>query len=390
MENERALLEYLIIGSILIDNSLLETARKYLRSTDFLDWTAAKIYEAMLKQKSSDFSIFNLEINAQEKKKGLLWSIEALKYAPGVFFNLWVERLLKISTTEKMAKAFREKRPDKALQIAREMPQVEPPQEAGLIRSPEATQNFLADLEIRRTSDIEKYEIHLPKMKRVAVLLPGRLWVIAGESKKGKTTFILNLVAHYLRKGLRVLLVSLEQGPPEIVAKLLQPPTRIEGWKIDSPKNLDEQEYRSIVAAAEELAKKPLAISEAKGFKEIIEAVQDSDADILFLDYIQIIRRETESFPLEIANWMAGLKNVAKEKKIPVVAVSQLGRKTEAPQWSSAIEQNADMIAVITGNGKDGLWLTVKWNRQGPAPAKIKLHANLAISLIAEQRGIDE
>jgi len=57
---------------------------------------------------------------------------------------------------------------------------------------------------------------------------------------------------------------------------------------------------------------------------------------------------------------------------------------------SSSIEQNADMVAVITGNANGGLWLTVKWNRQGPAPAKIKLHANLAISLIAEQRGIDE
>ena len=387
MENERIFLEHLVIGSILIENSHLELVRKYLQVTDFLDWTAWQIFKAMLEYKGN-FTIFNLPIKPQEKKQGLLWIGQALKYCPSINFVLWVNRLLEISTSEKMTEAIHKKRPDEALRVAREMPEIEQEQARLTLTSKEATRNFLSDLEARRTSDIEKYETHLPKLKKSAVLLPGRLWVIAGVSKSGKTTFLLNLIAHYLQKGLKVLLVSLEQGPNEIIAKLLQPPTRIEGWKIDAPKNLAQEDYVSLMEAARNLAEKPLSISEAKGFKEIIETVQNADIDILFLDYIQIIRRETESLPMEIKDWMAGLKNVAKEKNIPVIVVSQLGRQGVAPQWSSAIEQNADMIMTITGSekDKDGVYLTVKWNRQGPAPVKIKLHTNLAISLIAEER----
>ena len=198
-----------------------------------------------------------------------------------------------------------------------------------------------------------------------AGLQPSDLIIIAGRPSMGKTAFALNIgynAAQISGKGVAVF--SLEMSKASLGMRLLGFEAQINAAKLRSG-TLRDKDWMSLTEAANHLAELPLYIDDdsSLGVLEMKakcrRLLRKTDLCMIIIDYMQLIqgRRSSESRQIEISEISRSLKALAKDLKVPVVALSQLNRKVEdrpnkRPQLadlreSGAIEQDADVIAFI-------------------------------------------
>lgn len=231
----------------------------------------------------------------------------------------------------------------------------------------EAVYSALDDLEERYKKDgqiigcstgIEKID------KATGGLKKGELVIIAGRPSMGKTAFALNIAAS-VAKEKKVAVFSFEMTKEELADRLLSDEGTVKLSKIKNG-NLDDNEFERIASATCSLAKRyaliydggALTVSEIKAKAMQIKAKEG--LDVIVIDYLQLISGE-ERFGgnrvYEISKISRDLKNLAKELKVSVVALSQLSRGTEVRvdkrpilsdlRDSGSIEQDADIIAML-------------------------------------------
>ncbi|HEV8323441.1 MAG TPA: replicative DNA helicase [Myxococcota bacterium] len=205
-------------------------------------------------------------------------------------------------------------------------------------------------------------------------LQKGALTIVAARPAMGKSTLALNLAwtAAMKRKEpeSRVLYFSLEMGREEIAERFLVRQS-FEGVKVPAHKlrvgRLTEGEIRGIVAAKSELAKLPILIDDSSALR-VMEVrarckrvLSEAPISLVIIDYLQLMSgAQTQRFEgrqTEVASISRGLKALAMELSVPVVAVAQLSRNVERregmrPQLSDlresgAIEQDADLIVFL-------------------------------------------
>jgi replicative DNA helicase len=198
-------------------------------------------------------------------------------------------------------------------------------------------------------------------------LQPGQLIILAARPSMGKTAFALNVcesVCVEQKKG--VLFVSLEMGQLELAERMLSARARVDGQKLRSGMGLGYREMKQLGAAYDELRSAPLFIDDtpARNMLQITANARRlrlrEDIALIVVDYIQLIDSEgegRESRQEQIAKISRRLKTLARELKVPVIALSQLNRNVEnredrRPRMadlreSGAIEQDADMIWML-------------------------------------------
>lgn len=191
---------------------------------------------------------------------------------------------------------------------------------------------------------------------------PTDLVIIAARPSVGKTAFALNLARN---AKVPVGFFSLEMGDRQLIHRMLSAESGMYMWNIRNGK-LDDQQMKTLY----ETGIKPLA--GAKIFIDDTPSIRLSElrakarrmvtkegVRIIFIDYLQLMKAdERESRKdLEIGQISAGLKAMAKELNIPVIALSQLSRDVEKRgqnepklsdlRESGAIEQDADMVLFL-------------------------------------------
>ncbi len=199
---------------------------------------------------------------------------------------------------------------------------------------------------------------------KLAGLQDSNLIIFAARPGQGKTSFILNVAQHVAVKAkMPVGIFSLEMSQEEIVDRLLVSQADIDAWKLKTGR-LDEKDFDRLSQAMGELAEAPLYIDDTPGLSlaEIRTKARRLQMEhglrLIMLDYIQLVKgRQIENRVQEVAEISQGLKNLARELKVPVFALSQLSRSIEArgtrkPQLSDlrdsgAIEQDADVVMFI-------------------------------------------
>ena len=157
---------------------------------------------------------------------------------------------------------------------------------------------------------------------------------------------------------------SLEMSKEELVDRLLISQANIDAWKLKTGK-LSESDFESLSTAMGELAEAPVYIDDTPGIsisemRSKARRLQlEHGVKLLIVDYIQLINpgRRLENRVQEVTFISQSLKNLARELKIPVLAVSQLSRAVEhrgerRPQLadlreSGAIEQDADVVIFL-------------------------------------------
>ncbi len=195
-------------------------------------------------------------------------------------------------------------------------------------------------------------------------LHPSDLVIIAARPSMGKTAFALNVAANVALAGHATVVYSLEMSNEQLAMRLLSAESRVGLQKIRQGL-LADTDWPKVTGAVTKLAQAPLAIDDTPGIS-ITELRAKSRrlklegrCDLILVDYLQLMRSGQNGLPREqeIAEISRGLKNLAKELSVPVVALSQLNRELERREnkrpilsdlrESGSIEQDADVILFI-------------------------------------------
>ncbi len=194
---------------------------------------------------------------------------------------------------------------------------------------------------------------------------PSDLIIIAGRPSMGKTAFCLD-VAEYaaIDNEIPVAIFSLEMSKEQLVIRMLCSQANVEGTRLRTG-YLNESDWPKLTIAAGRLSESPIYIDDTAALSVLELRAKarrlksDHGLGMVIVDYLQLMkgRSRVESRQQEISEISRSLKALAKELNIPVIAVSQLSRKTEErtgnrPQLSDlresgAIEQDADLILFI-------------------------------------------
>lgn len=220
----------------------------------------------------------------------------------------------------------------------------------------------------------------------LAGMMPSNLLILAARPGMGKTAFALNIAAFVaVEMKMPVGIFSLEMSKEELVDRLLVGQADIDAWKLKTGR-LDEQEFTQLSDAMGVLADAPLYIDDTPGIS-ILEMrtkarrlMAEKGLKLIIVDYLQLIQgRGLENRVQEVAEISQGLKNLARELKVPVVSLSQLSRAvehrgTKQPQLadlreSGAIEQDADVVMFLYREDDDdvsNVKLSIAKHRNGP------------------------
>jgi len=181
----------------------------------------------------------------------------------------------------------------------------------------------------------------------------------------GKTAFALNIAQFASVVGkVPVGFFSLEMSKEELVDRMLVSQADIDAWRLKTGK-LTPGDFEKLSEAMGILAEAPLYIDDTPGISVLEMRTKarrlksEHDLGLIVVDYLQLVRgRNLENRVQEVAEISQGLKNLARELKIPVLALSQLSRSIEhrgsgsAPQLSDlresgSIEQDADVVMFL-------------------------------------------
>lgn len=195
-------------------------------------------------------------------------------------------------------------------------------------------------------------------------LQPSELIVVAGRPSMGKTAFGLNIAEHVaLHENLPVLFFSLEMSRQQLAQRILCSQARVDSHRMRRGA-LSQEELSRLHEAADRIRSRPFFIDDTSSLT-ILELrtrawmeFHRQPFSVIFVDYLQLMHVPgEESRQAEVAAISRGLKALAKELKVPVVALAQLNRGPEdrsgnRPRMSDlresgAIEQDADVVILL-------------------------------------------
>lgn len=196
-------------------------------------------------------------------------------------------------------------------------------------------------------------------------LQPSDLIIIAARPSMGKTSFALDIARFAsTHGGVPTAFFSLEMSREQLGMRLLCAQARIDSSKLRTG-YLGKDDWPKLTAAAGKLAEAKLFIDDSAALNLLDVRTRTRrlaakhDLGLIVIDYLQLMqgRGQTESRQLEVSEISRGLKALAKEMNVPIMALSQLSRAVESRidkkpllsdlRESGAIEQDADVVAFI-------------------------------------------
>ncbi len=229
----------------------------------------------------------------------------------------------------------------------------------------------------QRDSNISGISTGLVDLDKIlSGMQPSDLIILAARPSMGKTSLAINVAVNackFLNKDVEnssdkksVGFFSLEMSADQLSARILSMETSINAGKFRNG-NLSDMEWEAIATRSAEISKLPFFIDDTPALSisairtRTRRLVRKNNLSCLVIDYLQLIRgsstRSSDGRVQEISEITQGLKAIAKEFNIPVLALSQLSRAVEQredkrPQLSDlresgSIEQDADVVAFI-------------------------------------------
>lgn len=206
--------------------------------------------------------------------------------------------------------------------------------------------------------------------RMLAGLQKSNLIILAARPGMGKTAFALNIAHNAAVVGKKkVGFFSLEMSKEELVDRLLVSQADIDAWKLKTGR-LDQQDFLKLSDAMGVLAEAEMFIDDTPGMSiyemrtKARKLATEHNIDLLLVDYLQLAHGRTHDNRVqEVAEISQGLKNIARELRVPVLALSQLSRAIESrgeksPQLSDlresgSIEQDADVVMFLYHKDED-------------------------------------
>lgn len=382
--------EMSLLGAILIDDEVLASVSDRLKPNDFYDKRHATVYDAMFRlyehHKPIDLLTLSDELTKKDELEivgGSAYLTELTNYVPtaahaGAYADMIAQkavrrRLIKASTDIAELGFNEEKNIQELLETA----------EAELFSVSDAgVKQDLVSLEHILTESFDRIEeLHRDKGKLRGVktsyrdfdnltagLQKSDLLILAARPAMGKSTFALNLAYNIAaREKQAVLVFSLEMSKEQLVDRMLAEAAGVDAWNIRTG-NLSDEDFEKLSGAMGEMAEAPIFIDDTPGLT-VLELrtkarreAHNQPLGLIVVDYLQLMSgsgRGGNEFNRvqEVSEISRGLKLIARELNVPVLALSQLSRSVESrnpqiPQLadlreSGSIEQDADLVMFL-------------------------------------------
>ena len=192
----------------------------------------------------------------------------------------------------------------------------------------------------------------------------GDLIILAARPSMGKTAMALNFAQNVAKKWRNVAMFSLEMSKEQITDRLIAAAMAVDSWKLQKWK-LSEDEFSKMGDALESLSRSKIYLDDSPAGEWLLSIKSkarrlkmESGLDLIIIDYLQLMSSGNSMNRVqEVSDISRGLKSLARELDVPIVALSQLSRAVEARpdkrpvmsdlRESGSIEQDADIIAMI-------------------------------------------
>ena len=377
-----------LLGALLISDSALPEILTIIKPRDFYDARHRAIFEAMIElydqHRPIDLLTVTTELRSKKKLKdvgGAPYLTELSNFVPAATHaKAYAEIIEKTSTRRRLIQAGNEIA-NKAFEDDADVQSLIGSAEKELFEVSDkvvrsdyvAMDELLADA-FDRIEELHKNKGALRGLKtgfrdldkKTAGFQKGDLVIIGARPAMGKTTFAQNLtynIASMNNKG--VLFFSMEMAANEIVDRMISDVSGVDNWKMRTG-NLTDEEFQKIGEALGEMDELPIYIDDTSSMtimdlrNKARRAMHDHDIGIVIVDYLQLIQgsdRYKGNRVQEVTEISRGLKILARELEIPVIALAQLsrsvtGRDDPRPvlsdlRESGSIEQDADLVMFL-------------------------------------------
>lgn len=381
------IVEQSLLGAILLDKDALIDVAQFLRPECFYKDAHGYIYSAMLSLFEKHEPVDLVTLTAQIKKQGKLTAIGGSEYLAKlvdivptsahaekygrIIQDHYTKRQLISASARITSEAFKDEGETRSILDVAE-------QEIFAISQLHMRRDFVAIKEALAASFDRLDELHkkagglrgVPSGFgdldfKLAGMQESNLLILAARPGTGKTAFTLNMAQNVAAvHKMPVAFFSLEMSKEELVDRLLVAQADIDAWRLKTGK-LSDEDFTRLSEAMGELAEAPLYIDDTPGLtimemRTKARRIQiEHGVKLIIVDYLQLVNpgRKFEGRVQEVSYVSQNLKNIARELKVPVMAVSQLSRAVEArgtrePQLSDlresgAIEQDADVVMFL-------------------------------------------
>lgn len=379
-----------LLGALLLDSDAIVKVADILSPADFYEERHARIYEAALTLYNRHSPIDVLTLSDQLQNTGMIDVVGGAQY---------LSELTTLVPTAAHADKYAEiiaqkairRRLIKASQAITNLGYDEAQSLQDLIESAESTLFEVSEKHVKQdiysienilSSSFDRLdELHKDKGKLrgvptgykdldnvLAGLQPSDLIILAARPSMGKTALALNLAHNVAVKAkMPVLLFSLEMSKEQLVDRMLAAEAGVNAWNLRTG-NLTDQDFEKIGQAMGTLSEAEIYIDDSPGITvsdmrtKARREAHKRPVGLIIVDYLQLMsgggRFSGDANRVqEISEISRGLKGIARELKVPVIALSQLSRSVESrspqiPQLadlreSGSIEQDADVVAFI-------------------------------------------
>ena len=380
--------EQSVLGAVLLDNAVLPRVIEILQPEDFYRGPHRRLFAAMLDLFERDESIDLITLRERLEQKNQLEEVGG-----AVYLATLVDQVPTAANIAYHARIVREKAMLRGLitasteiaamsyEASRDVDQVldEAERRIFLLSERSVRAGFVPLREVLKESFnvIQKLFDKKDHVTGVASgftdldqltcgFQPSDLVIVAGRPSMGKTAFVLNIAENVgIEARVPVAIFSLEMSREQLVMRMLSSVSGVDGNRLRRG-FLNNQDWPLLTRAAGKLSEAPIFIDDSAACTvlEIRAKARRLKAEnglaLVIVDYLQLIRGRdrAENRQQEISEISRSLKSLAKELKVPVIALSQLSRAVESrggdkrPQLSDlresgAIEQDADVVAFI-------------------------------------------
>ena len=407
-----------LLGALLLSDATFPDILEKIKSKDFYDERHAKIFQAMTSLYQHHRPIDLLTVTAQLRAEknlrsigGAVYLTELTSFVPtATHAKAYSDIVAKCAVRRRLIEAG-EKITLSAYEENTEIPELLGNAEKALFKVSDkvtkteyvALENLLADA-FDRMEELHRNKGSLRGLKtgfrdldkKTAGFQKGDLVIIGARPAMGKTTLAENLAYNVAAiNGRGVLFFSMEMANSEIVDRMISDVSGVDNWKIRTG-NVTDEDFGRIGDALGEMDSIPLYLDDSSTMT-ILElrnkarrAAHDHDIGMIIVDYLQLLQgtdRYAGNRVQEVTEISRGLKQLARELEIPVVALAQLsrsvtGRDDPRPvlsdlRESGSIEQDADLVMFLHrpdyyNQGKEGYeethitQLIIAKHRHGP------------------------
>ena len=377
-----------LLGAVLIDEETLADISEHVTSKDFYEKRHAIIYAAMIRLYERHKPVDLLTLTEELKRKnevevigGSAYLTELTNYVPtSAHAEAYAELVAQKAVRRRLIRASGEISELGYDEDTTTQELLEKAEAELFSVSDQSLKQDLVSIESILTESFDRMEeLHRNKGalrgvrtgyrdldNMTAGLQRSDLIILAARPAMGKTTLVTNLAYNVATVAKQpVLFFSLEMSKEQLVDRMLADASGVDAWNIRTG-NLSDDDFSKLSEAMGEMAEAPIFIDDTPGLS-VLEvrtkarrAAHEQPLGLIIIDYLQLMQgsgRNDGNRVQEVSEISRGLKLIARELNVPVIALSQLSRSVESrspqiPQLadlreSGSIEQDADIVMFI-------------------------------------------